>query len=47
VSVSGPCELLITTSYPWAIAARARLLPTCPLPRIPMVVMLAVSLLGE
>jgi hypothetical protein len=39
-SESGPWELLSTTSYPRAIAARARLLPTCPLPRIPMVVML-------
>src|ERR1700733_10580655 len=39
-SESGPWELLSTTSYPCAIAAWARLLPTCPLPMIPMVVML-------
>src|ERR1700758_2536618 len=38
-SESGPWVLLSTTSYPWVIAAFARLLPTCPLPRIPMVVM--------
>jgi hypothetical protein len=31
---------LRTTSYPCAIAALARLLPTCPLPIIPIVVML-------
>jgi hypothetical protein len=43
-SESGPWELLSTTSYPWAIAARARLLPTCPLPMIPMVVIRGISL---
>lgn len=34
-SESGPWVLLSTTSYPWAIAALARLLPRWPLPRMP------------
>jgi hypothetical protein len=39
----GPWELLSTTSYPCAVAALARLLPTWPLPMIPIVVMSANS----
>src|SRR6516162_411488 len=46
-SESGPWELLSTTSYPWPIAALARLLPTCPLPMIPIVVMLPAFLPGN
>src|SRR5579864_9115271 len=39
VKVSGPRELLITTSYPFATASRATWLPMCPAPMSPMVVM--------
>src|SRR5215213_7112888 len=37
--VSGPRELLSTTSYPASIARRARVLPMWPLPTKPIVVM--------
>ncbi len=40
-SVSGPRELAMTTSYPFAMAARATWLPMCPAPMIPIVVMVA------
>jgi hypothetical protein len=39
VSVSGPRELLTTTSYPFLIDSRATWLPMCPAPMSPMVVM--------
>src|SRR6476619_7568083 len=41
VSVSGPRELLITTSYPCATASRATAWPMFPAPMKPMVVMAA------
>src|ERR1019366_1237040 len=43
-SVSGPRELLSTTRCPASMASRATVLPICPLPMIPTVVIFSASL---
>ena len=43
-SISGPRELLSTTWCPASMASRAMVLPSCPLPMNPTVVMFSASL---